>query len=137
MVCCPSMSDLESSTFLPFTQHAKHLSPLWLQDICPCSSFCLEHSFSKFTQGSFYTSLYKESPSQRSFPRLPYIKNQQPIPWSRFIYFDVFFYSTYPHLIYYMYVYLSIFPPNYSLTAKCFSVLFTLTDLAPGHLPVM
>ena len=117
----PAMStDLQSSTFLSFTQHAKHLSAIQPLSICICYSFYLESSFPRSSQESPHQPLRRKASSERS-SMTALQKSLATHPSSCFIYFNVFF----PQHTYPPNMHLSICPfshPNKSLRAKyiCF-----------------
>ena len=56
----------DTSTFLPFTQRAKHPSAMQPLSICMCYSFYLEHSFPRFSQESPHQPLRRKASSERS-----------------------------------------------------------------------
>lgn len=93
----PAMStDLQSSTFLSFTQHAKHLSAIQPLSICICYSFYLESSFPRSSQESPHQPLRRKASSERS-SMTALQKSLATHPSSCFIYFNVFFpQHTYP-----------------------------------------
>lgn len=124
------MSDLESSTFFPFTHHVKHLSTLQLQDICNFCSFPWSTLSSDLLRSSTLVSAKKGLLSE-VFHDYPIYKTSNPSPYLA-LFIVMYFSIANIHISYVICFCICLFyHPNINLRARHFSVLFTLIIL--GH----